>query len=230
MKITTYLKLILLSFFVSPSFGAEVIVSQYVWHQFTISERATLTEKFPSIEIISTDNIGIIQSVQSVNRSTNGTNAGAIIGGAVGQAVYIDKAFSGSGNNYSAVRHIGAALLGAAAGSTLDQAPQTKFEFNYAIRNPNGNIREQRILTADEFTKPIGQCVVLPEFKPVISLSCSASKNEFLKALSTVPISNENIAIDSTASSALRISCRVPGVGLMTLDRKVCLDMEGKIE
>jgi outer membrane lipoprotein SlyB len=215
---------------VLPSFGSELIVSQHIWQEFTISERATITDKFPYIEIISSDSIGLIHSVQIVNRSTNGTSAGTIIGSAAGQAVYVDKVFRGDGNNYSAVNQVGAALLGALLGSTLDQAPQQKYEFNYAIKNPNGNIREQRFSSSDEFTKPVGQCVLLPELRSIANLSCSATKNEFLKLLSTAGISKENTVTEGSTFLLQKIACRLPGVGLMTLDRKTCSDMEGKIE
>lgn len=229
MKTVRIFQVFILMVIVPTCFGNELKISQHVWMQFGVSERAVILERFPDVEVIPTESMGIIQSVQSVNRSTAGANTGALLGTAVGQAVYVDKAFKGSGNNYSAVNHLGAALLGAAVGSTLDQGPQARFEFNYAIKTPDGNIKEQRVVSGEEFAKPAGQCVLLPDLKSISNMSCSSSKNEFLKALSAVAVSRENKP-QLPDAGLKKISCRVPGVGLMTLDRNVCSEMEGKEE
>jgi hypothetical protein len=109
--------------FASP----ELVVSQQVWIEFSNSEKATILSKFPQIEIIPSETVGIIQSVQAVNRSTQGTSAGTTLGGALAQTLYIDNAFKGNGSHYSATSQLGAALLGSALGSTLDSAPQIRY-------------------------------------------------------------------------------------------------------
>ncbi len=62
-------------------------VSQHVWLEFSVSEKVTLLAKFPQIETIPSETIGIIQSVQAVNRSTAATNSGAALGGGFGAGV-----------------------------------------------------------------------------------------------------------------------------------------------
>jgi hypothetical protein len=54
-----------------PVYAAPALqVSQHVWLEFSNSEKATILSKFPQIETIPSETIGVIQSVQTVNRST----------------------------------------------------------------------------------------------------------------------------------------------------------------
>lgn len=220
-----------LTIFTMASTGhtSELQINQLLWQQFSVSDRSTILNKFPALELASPETIGVIQSVQTVNRSTAGSNTGAILGGALGQAAYVDHALKGSGNNYSAVNQIGAAVLGAAIGSTADQAPQSLFIFNYAIKTLDGQLREVRISSNQEFTKPIGQCVSFPELRPLQTISCSSDKIQLLKGLSS-------IAMDATPktkprpTAVVNVACRVPNIGLMTLERNICSEMEGKEE
>lgn len=206
----------------------KIGTNQYVWNNFSKSEQATLIDKFPSIEIAPSESIGVVQSVQSVNRSTPGTRGGAALGATIGQAIYIDKAFSGN-NNYSATAQVGAAILGAALGSSLDSAPTTRFAFNYAIKTLDGQLREVRVDSADEFTRPVGQCVRIPEVVPVEASLCSTDKSMFLQKLSAIGQAPAD-ALISQEKSGVNINCRIPGVGLMTLEKNTCLQMDGKIE
>jgi outer membrane lipoprotein SlyB len=177
---------------------------------------------------VAPETIGVIHAVQSINRSTAGTNTGAILGGALGQAAYIDNAFKGTGNNYSAVNQVGAAVLGAAIGSAADQTPQSHFIFNYAIKTLDGQLREVRTSSNQEFTKPIGQCVSFPEMRPLQAISCSTDKVQLLKSLSSLSSGVE--AKLPTKATEVKVTCRISGIGLMTLERNVCTEMEGKEE
>jgi hypothetical protein len=204
-------------------------ISKQLWNEFNKNEQILLLKKYPSIEIIPSENIGLIQSAQVANRSTQSTNGGAILGSAIGQAAYIDRSFSGSSNNYSATTHLGVGILGGMLGSALDQKAETKFVINYGVKTLDGQIHEIRIDSLDEFTKPIGQCVHIPNLEPASSLLCNDTKLQLLKrlsALSTIPTD----ALVIRESSGINIKCIVPGIGMMTLDRNACLQMEGKIE
>lgn len=207
----------------------ELKVSQQVWLEFSASEKAAILTKFPQVETIPSETIGVIQSVQAVNRSTAGTNTGAALGGVLGQTLYIDSAFRGSGSNYSATTQLGAALLGAAIGSTLDSAAQSRFIFNYGVKTLDGEIREVRVESGDEFTRPVGQCVFLPAISPAPASLCVANKVQFLKKLSALSLAPEE-AVISQESTGINVTCRVPGVGLMRLEENVCIQMEGKVE
>lgn len=222
---------LLLSFMASlPAYSAqELKVSQHVWLEFSTSEKAAILAKFPQVETIPSETIGVIQSVQAVNRSTAGTNSGAALGGALGQTLYIDSAFRGSGSNYSATAQLGAALLGTAMGSTLDSAAQSRFIFNYGVKTLDGEIREVRVESVEEFTRPVGQCVFLPAISPAPVSLCAADKVQFLKKLSALSLAPVD-AVISEESTGINVTCRVPGVGLMRLEENVCIQMEGKVE
>lgn len=211
----------------------ELVINSFVWSQLSISDRASISEKYKSIEIAPLQSIGFIQSVQVANRSTAGTNFGAVLGSAAGQAAYVDRAFSGS-NSYSATNHLGAALLGGALGSTLDKGPQSRFEFNYAIRTPDGNLIEHRVVSSDELHRPIGSCVFLSDMRLVSAIACSPNKADFIRTLSTLP-GTSSAEAKATPTHAVKVaikkvSCRVPNVGLITLEREICLSLEGKEE
>lgn len=207
----------------------SLTINQLLWAEFSQSEKATLIAKFPNLELIPAESVGIIQSVQAVNRSTAGTNSSAALGGALAQTMYIDKAFSGSGNNYSATTQLGAGLLGALLGSGLDSSPTSRFIFNYGIRTLDGQIKEVRVESGDEFTRPVGQCVTLPGVVLAPVGHCAVDKLQFLKKLSAISQAPEG-AVVSNELTGITVNCRVPGVGLMTLEKNSCLQMEGTVE
>ena len=208
---------------------ASLTINQLLWAEFSQFEKATLIAKFPNLELIPAESVGIIQSVQVVNRSTAGTNSGAALGGALAQTMYIDKAFSGSGKNYSATTQLGAGLLGALLGSSLDSGPTSRFLFNYGIRTLDGQIKEVRVESGDEFSRPVGQCVTLPRIVPAPVGHCAIDKLQFLKKLNAISQAPES-AVISNELTGINVNCRVPGVGLMTLEKNSCLQMEGIVE
>lgn len=204
-------------------------ISKNLWAEFGRDEQILILSKYPNIEIISSESIGQIQSAQVANRSTQSTNGGAILGSAVGQALYLDRAFSGSGNNYSAASHLGAGILGGILGSSLDQKAESMFIINYGVKALDGQIREVRVGSADEFTRPLGQCVYIPSLEPAPNSLCTENKIQFLKRLSSLAKAPHD-ALIMRENSKINIKCNVPGIGLMTLEKNSCIQMEGKIE
>lgn len=209
--------------------NVALTINQLLWAQFSLSERTTLLEKFSGLELIPTDSVGVIQSVQIVNRSTAGTTSGAALGSALGEAIYIDKAFSGGGNNYSATTQLGVGLLGALLGSSLDSSAKSKFIFSYGVRTVAGDVKEVRVESGDEFTRPVGQCVKLPQVVPAPADHCAVDKIQFLQKLSALAKAPDG-AVISNEISGTNVNCRVPGIGLMTLEKTLCLQMDGAIE
>lgn len=206
----------------------SIHVTQNLWEDFNREEQLSISSRFQKIEIFPSNSIGLIQSVQSVDRSTKGTNSGAIVGSAIGQAAYIDRALK-SGNSYSAKSHLGIGLLGALIGSALDERPEQHYIFNYGIKTLDGQIREIRVSSKEEFTQPIGQCVSLPELTRVSALMCSENKIQFLKRISAIAGAPADTLI-SREYSDLQVKCNVPGIGVMTLDKNSCTQLNGEIE
>jgi len=204
-------------------------ISEKIWDLFTKEERVNILARFPSIEVIPATSVGIIQSAQLVDRSTAATSTGSIVGSAVGQVVYLDRAFSGTRSSYSAGSHVGAGLLGALVGSVFDNPGSRAFIINYGVKTMDGQVREQRVLSPDEFAKPLGQCVKFPEMSTFPSSICNDDKVSFLKRISAEAVAPPG-AVISREPNGLNIKCRLPGIGMMMLDSNVCLQMDGVLE
>jgi hypothetical protein len=54
-------------------------------------------------------------------------------------------------------------------------------------------------------------------------------KIQFLKKLSALSLAPQD-AIVSQESTGINVNCRVPGVGLMRLEKNICVQMDGVIE
>lgn len=208
----------------------SVKVNQLVWSDFSASERVSILAKFSDIEVIPTDSVGTIQSVQVVNRSVAASNNGAALGSVLAQAAYIDHAAKGTSANYSAKTQVGAALLGAAAGATLDTPSHTRFLLNYGIKTADGQIHEVHIESDDELVKPSGQCVYLADLSSAPPVLCLAEKVPFLKHLSSLSDPAQADRITPRLQNNRPIACRVPNVGLMTLESTACNQLNGIIE
>ena len=208
---------------------AAIKISSSLWGEFSKDEQVLIVSRFPEMEIVSSENIGVIQSAQIADRSTTGSNRGAILGSAVGQAAYIDRAFSNSGSNYSAVTQLGVGILGAMLGSSLDSKPQRSFVINYAVKSVDGQIKEVRQQSADEFTKLVGQCVSIPDLNTISNLLCSDTKIQFLKRISAIATMPSD-AVLMRENSEPPTKCDIPGIGMMTIEKNVCIQMNGVIE
>jgi hypothetical protein len=177
---------------------------------------------------VPTENVGTIQSAQAADRSTAATHDGAALGSALGQAAYIDRAFKGNGSNYSAKSQVGAALVGAMVGSALDTPGQRKFLLSYGVRTADGQVRELRVESADEITRPIGQCVYLADLAEASPSLCITDKGQFLQHL--IALEGAGGAPGAGAPAGKPVQCRLPNVGLMTLEPATCRQLQGTIE
>lgn len=134
-------------------------VSAIAWQGLSAEDRATIQKNYV-VEAVAADSFGTILDNQGVDRSTPGTNSGAVLGEAIASASYIDKAF-GDGN-YSSKNHLGMMLLGGLLGSALDSKPQSQYQFRYAIRLGNGSVIYQDTFSSEPFRHPVGVCIFLP--------------------------------------------------------------------
>lgn len=148
------------------AFGANassiLTVPEDTWHALETPERAEIQKTY-LVETVRSDAFGLIIDNQGVDRSTPGTHAGALLGGAVADATYIDRALGGG--NYSAKTHLGVMILGGLIGSTLDRPAESQYQFRYAIKLHDGNVIYQDNYSAEPFRHPSGVCVLLPEVK-----------------------------------------------------------------
>jgi len=207
----------------------KVDVTEKVWSQFSVSERAAILARDIEIAIVPSTQVGTVQSAQLVNRSTAGTNSGAVLGSVVAQSMYIDNRLRDRGSNYSATTQVGMGVLGAVLGSSMDRGPVRRFIINYGIQTLDGEIAQVLVESPDEFFAPTGRCVYLPSVEPAPSSLCMNDKLAFLSRLSVLGQADPN-AIVSEQQLGIQVNCRVPAVGLMTLDRSMCTQLNGTIE
>lgn len=81
--------------------SAEVLnIPQHIWDGLQIDQRNLIGERFV-VNVRDGNSYGIIIDAQSLNESTQGSNAGSQLGAALGSSTYVDNAFSGSPRNWN---------------------------------------------------------------------------------------------------------------------------------
>ncbi len=99
---------------------------------------------------------GRISGTQIEDRSHINSGNGANLGAITGQAIYIDNT---NWKNYSALNQLGAGLLGAMVGSTLDQPTSIQYQRTYWITLTNGETISMSSIVSDQTHVPNGVCV-----------------------------------------------------------------------
>lgn len=123
------------------------------------------------VEVLPDDQYGIIIDAQGIDQSTPGTRGGAALGGALASAGYIDNAFRGG--NYSAVNQLALGLVGAAIGSSLDSAAVSRFQFRYAVKLGDGDIKYFDETKSTAFRHSVGVCVLVPALEVMSQRVCN---------------------------------------------------------
>lgn len=205
------------------SIETGLIVSEYIFNRLPESEQRAIVNKFPPLLILKISDIGKVSSYQIINRTIAGNNAGSALGSTLGQAAYIDRAFSGRG--YSATAQVGAALLGAAVGSIADRPEQRKFIINYGVETPDGAIKSFQYPSIDEIAKPVGQCVWTGDFSEAPHYLCADTLVSFLGRLNKYAILNDPTrkAVDDT------VRCNIGTLGILSVTKEECQTLGGKL-
>ena len=154
-----------------------VKVPSHVWSELTQDERDRTTSRHV-IDLVPSDSVGVIIDAQGVDRSDPGTTAGQQLGGAVGSAAYIDKAFRGN-PDYSAKTHLGATILGMVLGGALDRPASARYQFRYTIKTLTNRIEYLDDHTTEPFRKSLGACVMIPSLSSVHQDICSETVESF---------------------------------------------------
>jgi hypothetical protein len=140
--------------------ASAVEVNEYIWNALTESERTKL-KILGEIDVVPMREVGLITSTQRLDRSSPGGNAGAVLGESLAAANYIDK--SVNNGNYSARGQLGAQVLGAVLGSTLDAAPQSSYLTRYTVKLASGElVSVDKPSRANEFSLATGMCITVP--------------------------------------------------------------------
>jgi SH3-like domain-containing protein len=155
----------------SPTNAQQIIrLSSYHWLELSNSERASIQQRYV-VNLIDQNSLGTIVDAQAINESTSGSNAGSSLGGAFGNAAYIDKAIRSG--NYSAKEQLGANILGAVLGSAFNTAGVARFHFRYAVKFASGEIKYFDQIKSDAFRHPPGVCVTIPALELIEQQLCS---------------------------------------------------------
>lgn len=154
----------------SSAVAAQPIrVTRQAYDGLTLIEQEKLNS-IGKIELLAADQYGIILDAQGVDQSTPGTNAGAVLGGTLGGAAYIDRAIRGG--SYSAVNQVLIGVAGAALGSTLDAPARAQFQFRYAVKLGDGEIKYLDEFKSTAFRHSIGVCVLVDGLQLVSQKIC----------------------------------------------------------
>ncbi len=189
----------ILAFAICGECSAEALikVSQAAWANSDGKTRAIIQEKY-IVQIISDDDIGLIIDNQGVNESSPGTTGGAVLGGALAQTAYIDRAIKGG--NYSATNQLGLGILGAILGSSIDQKPTAQFHFRYALKTNHGEIRYIDKIESTAFRLPVGVCVLLSDLSSTEQSLCGQTPT-FLVSKYGIPDSSARDTSKQTPES-----------------------------
>ncbi len=163
-------------------FAAELLtVPQHLWDSLQPEQKTLLSERFV-INVMAGSTYGIILDAQTLNESTPGTNAGSRLGAAYGSSMYVDRAFSGSPQNwnYSATNNLTAGLVGGIIGSLADKPAQALFRTRYTIKNGNGEVNYVEEGKANAFRHSVGLCMALAPLRPIGLDTCGMTREQFL--------------------------------------------------
>jgi len=146
----------------------SLIVTNGAWAALNQQQRDLVSTRY-AVEVADKGRFAKIINVQGVNESTPGTTGGAQLGGAFGQAQYIDNA---NWSNYSARNQLGAGIVGALLGSTLDAPARTMHRIVYTLKSSDGSVSViEKVSQSPIYVAP-GLCVDTASFKPVSDGLC----------------------------------------------------------
>lgn len=202
-----------------PAWCQQTIkILQPAWSALSAEERATI-QKNHVVDLRDPAGYALIIDNQGVNESTPGTNGGAILGGAVANAAYIDRAFK-PGNNYSATSQLAVGLLGAVIGASLDKQAVQQYHFRYAVKRHDGEIEYRDSVQGDAFRHPAGMCLELANLSPAPQALCTQTiadiRKTYLAAASSqmVPAARQDAVLPTqspTSPPAIlgQVSCKL---------------------
>jgi hypothetical protein len=176
-----------------------------VWQSLSAAERASI-QKRHVVDVRDAAAYGLVIDNQGVDVSTPGTTGGAVLGSAVANAAYVDRAFNPS-NNYSAKTHLAATILGAVIGSSLDKPGVQQYHFRYALKLHDGEISYRESVQGSPFRHPAGMCLELLTLSPVPQVLCTQTVADVRKTYLVNPADAEAPAVTPVAALG---TARVP--------------------
>lgn len=203
------------------SSSETLLVNEAVFVQLSSEDQDKIRAGQPSMQVVPMQAVGTLVSHQIVDMSKPGTTIGTQLGSAIAQAAYIDQARFG---NYSAVTQIGAGLVGAVIGSSLDKSAQKGFLINYGIKLMDGSVKAILNRSVDGIAAPIGQCVFVSDATEAPPNLCADNLVSFLQRAQSLN------ADKGGRGRGAQIVCQVSGVGKIQLSRADCSKLGSPVE
>jgi len=218
-----------------------VKVLRPVWQSLSAAERASI-QKRHVVDVRDADAYGLVIDNQGVDVSTPGTTGGAVLGSAVANAAYVDRAFNPS-NNYSAKTHLAATILGAVIGSSLDKPGVQQYHFRYALKLRDGEITYRESVQGSPFRHPAGVCLELLTLSPVPQVLCTQTVADVRKTylmnpaeagaptvtvvtpLETTRVSQESTVVPPGGN---KIDCKLGNLAPVSTTPEKCTSIGGK--
>jgi hypothetical protein len=212
--------------------GPMLQVSRVAWQGLSDEERAIIQQS-NVVEIKEPGTFGTIIDTQGVDESTPGTTGGAVLGGAIAEASYIDRAFK-PGNNYSAKNQLGVTILGAMLGSALDKPAVQQYHFRYALKLSNGEIQSFDSVQASAFRHPTGLCLSIPDLSPISQSICTQTTEDLRRAFTPVSAGTSPTAgattlqpVKNVQSEPPHVTCRLGNLAPVVTSTEKCLAIGG---
>lgn len=162
---------------------ASIKVAASAWYGLPDGVRKTISDKI-LIATLESTMYGVIMDAQTVDESVKENRFGSQLGGLLGQSSYVDRAFD-NGGHYSATGQIGAGILGAVIGSSLNKDAQQIFRTRYSVKLADGSIQMTDTISGDAFRLPLTACVRFPTLDMSDQTLCTQTaeslRNRFVK-------------------------------------------------
>lgn len=158
-----------------------VQVASTVWSTISPSDQKKIASRF-AIDVLPSNTLGIIFDAQSVDKSTRPTNDGAALGAAIGSTAYIDRSIKPN-TNYSAKSHLGAGVLGALVGGSMDSPGQTLFLHRYTLKILDGTIAYHETEESSSLRHSIGICFSTKDHSIKDQFLCTEDREGFRRRI-----------------------------------------------
>lgn len=221
-----------------PVWAQQTIkILQPAWRALTAEERTTIQQRHV-VDLRDPAAYALIIDNQGVNESTAGTNVGAVLGGAVGGALYIDRALK-PGNNYSAGAQLAVGLLGGLIGSTLDKPAVPQYHFRYTLKHHDGEIEYRDSVQGDAFRHSTGICLEIASMSPASQSLCTQTTADVRKTYLVVaktevsPVMRQDVENSTRAPLASppassHVECKLGDLAPVSTTPEKCNAIGGK--
>ena len=200
-----------------------------------------LEKKYKLLEMSSEGVIGVIASVQTVDKSTPGSSQSGdfFLNNQIAQQQDREIAsIRSGGKGMSATEWQVFGALASALGSGLNESPESKFVHRYHIRTASNRIQSVDKASSDEFFIPVGTCVSVKSGDNIAEIDPDFCKKpnmeefraKYLSSLSVEPRNASKEDLSNHGLSEVLVQCRVGKNPIIQVDASTCISIGGKIQ